>query len=1076
MNKFIPFSICGLLSFFLQTTLFGQNFTAVYTFANVTATSGRIDPTPVPVATGITFGSYQAVGNSANNPNSGGRFNFTGWPTSPTINLGAYFEVIITPQANYGLTLNTLTFTIQRSGTGVKQFSIRSSADNYSTNLPASFTGPDYTVDANNVFKLVTTTALAVPNLKINFNNTVNYPTPDTIRLYGWDAGASTGTFSLNRAEFAGSAVLAPNAPILIPDTNFIRFPTLAPNTGSPVLQYILKGADLTGAVSVTTTAPFSVSDAPNGPFANAISLAAESVNPSRAVYVRFNPAATGSFIGSITNNSPGAAAKSITLYGQSADPAKLAFDFNTCTSTGVPADGFISYSVTGPQTFSCTTFGNVNTNGIDINGYAGGPVENEDWLISPPLNIAGLNNPVLSFYSRAQFNGPSLQLLLSTDYDGYSNPNQATWTDLQASFAPVTNEWTLTDGVVLKAYKMYPKVYLAFKYTSSPDLAATRWTLDDVSITNRLQLLSASARSLNFGETAAGSSSAAQSFVVQGFGYGNLTVSAPGGYQVSADNNTFLPAIQIPEAAALDGVPVYLRFSPSSRILKAEGRVRFTGNGLDSSLVSLTGSSYPKAETFDVGAYNLSFFGSNSSGNPTKQKISTQINNITTVFQRLNLDVIGVEEVSSDSAIGVLVSRLPGYNAILSNRWSYSFLPPDSFPPQKIGFIYNTATMQLVNQRVMFEGLYDSLRTNLKTLPGYPDSVSRFWSSGRLPYIATFNVSIGGVSKQVKIIDIHAKSSSDMGSYNRRLYDVRVLKDSLDTYYKNDNIILVGDYNDRVYGSITAGALSPYRSFVTDTANYTALTYPLDSAGRVSFITGTGLIDHIIVSNELRKNYITGSTDIEDARAYINFYNADSASDHLPIFARMTLVDQAALPVTLTSFQAVAQSSTVFVNWKTGQETNNDHFIVERSADGSVFYPIATVAGAGTTSLPRTYQVIDSSPLPGTSYYRLQQVDVDGKKTQSNTVTVKVGSQPAGPVLFPNPVKDYLHLQGDGTQAIYTVRLTTLAGKVLIETKGTLNKVNDAINQRLTSFQPGMYVISLNSAGIQTTLKFVKY
>ena len=1077
MYKFLPSSICGLFALMLSTCASAQSFTALYNFSGVVSGSGgKTDPTPVPVATGTTFGSFHVVGNPNANPNAGGRFSFQGWPLTTTLNLTEYFEVIISPQANYSLALDTMTFTMQRSGTGVSQFSVRSSADNYSSNLPASFAGTELTVESGNVFKLVSTaTTTAIANCKISIG-LVNATQPDTIRIYGWGASAAGGTFSLNRVQLTGAANAAAGTPLLTLDTNFIRFPSTPVNSTSPALQYTIKGANLSSPVTINSSGPYTVSDAASGTYSTSLAFTAADLASPKAVYVKFSPLSTGTTTGTISHSSSGAATLNVVLSGQGIDPANLNFNFNSCTALGLPGSGFLSYSVTGSQVFACSQFGNNTSNGVDINGYSGGAVENEDWLISPPLLISDIATPVLSFYSRVEFSGPILQLLISTDYDGFSNPRNATWTDLQASFSTVLNTWTLTDGLNLAAYKSSPKLFIAFKYASSPELGAARWTLDDVNIGDRSKLLSASATSFTFGEATAGSNSPAQKFTLQGFGYGDMVVSAPENYQVSLDSNQFSGSVQLSANAVQNGVTVFIRFSPQLKSLKIEGRVRFTATGLDSSIVFVSGSSYPKAETLDVGAYNLSFFGSNSTNTPTPQKITTQINNIATVFQHLNLDIVGVEEVSSDSAIAVLVSKLPGYNAVLSNRWSYSFDPPDpNFPPQKVGFIYNAATAQLVEQRVMMVGLFDSLRNNLATLPGYPDSVSHFWASGRLPFMATFDVTIGGKTKRVRVIDIHAKSAADANSYNRRVYDVRLLKDTLDTYYKDDNIILVGDYNDRVYGSIYAGGVSPYRMFVTDTANYGALTYPLDSAGKVSFISGTGLIDHITISNELKKNYIANSTDIEDARTYIAGYNASSASDHLPIFTRMTLQDQAALPVKLTRFQAEPQGNLVVIDWSTGQESNNAFFVVERSPDGLVFYPIKTVAGAGTTSQPRSYQAVDSFPLPGTSYYRLQQVDADGKRTQSNVVQVQIGAQAGGLSVSPNPVTSYLHITGNSAETNYKAQINGLDGKVLVETRGTISQINRVLNQRVGSIKPGMYVISLQTARTRSSLKFIK-
>src|ERR1035437_965516 len=74
------------ITLFLSAIVFSiysnaQSFSALYTFDSVkTGTSGLIDPSFVPTATGVTFGSFSATG-TATNPNAAARFSFTGWPT-----------------------------------------------------------------------------------------------------------------------------------------------------------------------------------------------------------------------------------------------------------------------------------------------------------------------------------------------------------------------------------------------------------------------------------------------------------------------------------------------------------------------------------------------------------------------------------------------------------------------------------------------------------------------------------------------------------------------------------------------------------------------------------------------------------------------------------------------------------------------------------------------------------------------------------------------------------------------------------------------------------------------------------
>ncbi|MDB5192656.1 MAG: hypothetical protein JWQ96_2219, partial [Segetibacter sp.] len=985
---------------------YSQSFTATYEFTNANTTSGRTDPTPVPTAAGLTFGSFTAVapaGNPnvlGNNPNATGRFSFVGWPTGATngsntftgsINTGQYYEVTITPQTYYTVNLDSITFTIQRSGTGIRQYSVRSSADGFAANLPAVIepATPNLQVVAGNIFQVSDASTVAENGSKIVLAGLpafTNFSTPVTFRFYGWNAEGAGGTFSIDNVKIWGATALSPTAPNITTSTTSIQFPATAFNSTSQPKTYTIHGNNLTGPVTITTTAPFSVS-ADNITYSTSIDVPEAEISSAKTIYVKFRPVAAGTFISTITHNSPSAAIRTINVSGDGIDPANLEFNFNTCSTGGTPGSGFTSYSVTGAQAWSCTNFGQSSTKGVDMNGFSGSTQENEDWLISPPLAISALNLPIFRFYSRAQFSGPSLQLLVSINYDGSSNPNTATWTELEGNFPQANNIWTFSDGIDLSAYKSAPTLYIAFRYTSSVELGSSRWTIDDVDITNRTQLLSVSPLLLNFGEAPVGTNTAGLPFNVKAIGYGDITLAAPSHYQLSFDSTTYSTTLMIPAATAAAGTKLFARLSPTAKILKTEGPIRFTATGLDSNRIMLSGTSFPRAETFDAGGYNLSFFGSTPTNNPTLEKITTQVANIATVFNRLKLDVTGISEVSNDLGIDSLVKKVPNSRAILSPRYSGSYFAPQdpNFPPQKIGFLFDTTTMKLVEARVMFEGLYDSARTTHPALlPNYPTGTpSSFWASGRLPYMGTFDANINGIIKRVRVIVIHAKSATTAEDYNRRLYDAKVLKDTLDAFYKNDNVVIVGDYNDRLISSIYTGSTnSPYKPFIADNTSYTGLTVPLDSAGRTSFIGGSGLIDHIIITNPLSLFYVSNSTDIEDPRSYISGYNATTASDHLPVYARFSF--SSALPITLINFDAEPRGNDVLVTWSTATEINNKHFLIERSADGRNFTAIATINSQGNYTRTNNYQFVDAAPLKGTSYYRIRQVDNDDKFTFS--------------------------------------------------------------------------------------------
>ncbi|MFZ6010470.1 MAG: T9SS type A sorting domain-containing protein, partial [Bacteroidota bacterium] len=108
-------------------------------------------------------------------------------------------------------------------------------------------------------------------------------------------------------------------------------------------------------------------------------------------------------------------------------------------------------------------------------------------------------------------------------------------------------------------------------------------------------------------------------------------------------------------------------------------------------------------------------------------------------------------------------------------------------------------------------------------------------------------------------------------------------------------------------------------------------------------------------------------------------------------------------LPVEFLSFDAKEGIGVVRLNWITAMEINNDYFTIERSKNGIRFEEVAKVAGAGNSSLRKTYSFVDDGPLGGISYYRLKQTDFDGHFGYSDVVMVKMPETKVVS-LYPNP------------------------------------------------------------------------
>ncbi len=116
--------------------------------------------------------------------------------------------------------------------------------------------------------------------------------------------------------------------------------------------------------------------------------------------------------------------------------------------------------------------------------------------------------------------------------------------------------------------------------------------------------------------------------------------------------------------------------------------------------------------------------------------------------------------------------------------------------------------------------------------------------------------------------------------------------------------------------------------------------------------------------------------------------------------------------PVELLSFQAKAQDERVQLNWLTANEVNHSHFEIERSADAQDWAMLERIQTASKRSDDQnSYQFTDLSPMPGRTFYRLRQVDLDGTSTLSPQVEVTIAPQ-GQLIASPNPVQDRLTLE----------------------------------------------------------------
>jgi hypothetical protein len=107
-----------------------------------------------------------------------------------------------------------------------------------------------------------------------------------------------------------------------------------------------------------------------------------------------------------------------------------------------------------------------------------------------------------------------------------------------------------------------------------------------------------------------------------------------------------------------------------------------------------------------------------------------------------------------------------------------------------------------------------------------------------------------------------------------------------------------------------------------------------------------------------------------------------------------VSLVRLNPLPIQLVVFSGKQKGSSIRLFWTTASEVNNDHFEVEKSMEISGFDLVEKVRGAGNSTYTIDYFCEDKFPYEGVSYYRLKQVDYEGKITYSKIIPVEFSSE----------------------------------------------------------------------------------
>ncbi|WP_149242173.1 T9SS type A sorting domain-containing protein [Dyadobacter sp. 32] len=162
-------------------------------------------------------------------------------------------------------------------------------------------------------------------------------------------------------------------------------------------------------------------------------------------------------------------------------------------------------------------------------------------------------------------------------------------------------------------------------------------------------------------------------------------------------------------------------------------------------------------------------------------------------------------------------------------------------------------------------------------------------------------------------------------------------------------------------------------------------------------------------------------------------------------------------LPVTLTYFTGEpAENNQTLLRWETSSENNASHYEIEKSRDAKFFEKIGAVNAVGNSNLNKAYSYQDEGTVSENRYYRLKQVDLDGKYSYSRMVHVRQEGFTAVKV-YPNPVVDKLTVLSQSR--LNRIEVIHISGKIVHSS----NPGGQVFILDMSGFNPGLYMVKVN-------------
>ena len=306
---------------------------------------------------------------------------------------------------------------------------------------------------------------------------------------------------------------------------------------------------------------------------------------------------------------------------------------------------------------------------------------------------------------------------------------------------------------------------------------------------------------------------------------------------------------------------------------------------------------------------------------------------------------------------------------------------------------------------------------------------------NGIAPFTFTYKIN-GGGDLQVSSTGVNTTATVDVPTSSTGTF-----------VYTLTNVSGSGGASSAVSGQTATVTVNAKPTIALTGAEYQC-NYAVDPQTYTVFFTAT---PGAVITTD--KGTVNGNTvvDIPSKQTAIIVATLNGCSDTL------TAYKDCSLPVTLIDFSGAKVENTIALKWNTAEETNSDHFDVQRSADGKNWATIGTQKSQGESYAVVHYGFVDKKPALGDNFYRLKMVDVDKTFAYSKIIKVGYDVQALNSEFYPNPVSDILNLRSTDWNQVKSVEMHSLTGLSVYKSGKSVSKTIDVKNLPV-----GMYILTI--------------